>query len=63
MSFESIISIFSFIFCSGVVYGTLSNRLRHVEKLLHDQKFIAERLARIETQQEFIIEQIKKIIK
>lgn len=60
MSAEVIIPVISFIFCSGVIYGSLNNRIRNIERQIHENKDIAERLAKIETQIEILITNIKK---
>ena len=58
MSAEVIISIFSFIFCSGVIYGTLNSRIKQIEIQVHEGKDIAQRLAKIEVQMEIIIKNL-----
>lgn len=60
MNVEIIIPVISFIFCSGVIYGSLNNRIRNIERQIHESKDIAERLAKIETQIEILITNIKK---
>jgi len=60
MSSEVIISVISFIFCSGVIYGTLNNRLKHIENMVNANSDIAERLAKIEGQIQLLINQFKK---
>lgn len=60
MNFEIIIPVISFIFCSGVIYGSLNIRIRNIERQIHESKDIAERLAKIETQIEILITNIKK---
>lgn len=60
MNSELAFSIISFIFVSGVVYGTLNNRIKTLEKLINDSKDIVQRLAKIEAQIEFLINNIKK---
>jgi hypothetical protein len=60
MSSEVIISVISFIFCSGVIYGTLNNRLKHIENMVNANSDIAERLAKIEGQIQLLINQLKK---
>jgi archaellum component FlaG (FlaF/FlaG flagellin family) len=61
MSNELIICIISFIFTSGVIYGTLNNRLKHIETMVNSSSDIAERLAKIEGQIQILINQLNKI--
>ena len=63
MTSETILTIFTFIFCSGVVYGSLNNRIKNIENLLHKQDNIAERITRLETEIKFLINQIKSSTK
>ena len=63
MTSETIFTIFTFIFCSGVVYGSLNNRIKNIENLLHKQDNIAERITRLETEIKFLINQIKSSTK
>ena len=63
ITYETILSIFTFIFCSGVVYGSLNNRIRNIENLLNKQNNIVERLTKLETEISFLIENIKKATK
>ena len=58
MSAEVIISVISFIFCSGVIYGSLSSRIKQIEMQVHEGKDIAQRLAKIEVQMEIIIKNL-----
>ena len=60
MSGEVVISVISFIFCSGVIYGSLNNRLKHIESSLRQNNGIGERLAKIEGQIQLILNSIKK---
>jgi archaellum component FlaG (FlaF/FlaG flagellin family) len=60
ISSEIIFSIVTFIFCSGVVYGALSNRIKNLEKSIHENKDIGERLAKIETKVEILVNHINK---
>lgn len=60
MSGEVIISVVSFIFCSGVIYGSLNNRLKHIERSLQQNNGIGERLAKIEGQIQLILNSLKK---
>ena len=60
MTTEIIISVISFIFCSGVIYGSLNNRLKHIEKMVHDSTGIGERLAKIEGQIQLILNSLNK---
>ena len=60
MSSEVIISVISFIFCSGVIYGSLNNRLKHIERSLQDNNVIGERLAKIEGQIQLILNCLNK---
>ena len=60
MNLEVLIPVISFIFCSGVIYGSLNNRIKVIEKQISESKDIAERLAKIETQIEILITNIKK---
>ena len=58
MMTEVIIPVISFIFCSGVIYGSLSSRIKQVETQVHESKDIAQRLAKIEVQMEIIIKNL-----
>lgn len=60
MSNEVIICIVSFIFSSGVIYGSLNNRLKHIERNLQDNNGISERLAKIEGQIQLILNSLNK---
>jgi hypothetical protein len=60
MNPEVLISVISFIFCSGVIYGSLNNRLKHIEKLVNDNTGIGERLAKIEGQIQLILNSLNK---
>jgi archaellum component FlaG (FlaF/FlaG flagellin family) len=53
ISSEIIFSIVTFIFCSGVVYGALSNRIKNLEKSIHENKDI-------ETKVEILVNHINK---
>jgi hypothetical protein len=59
MSGELIISLISFIFCSGVIYGSLNNRLKHIERHLQNNNNLGERLAKIEGQIQLLINKLK----
>ena len=58
MSADVIIPVISFIFCSGVIYGSLNSRIRQIETQIHEGKDIAQRLAKIEVQMEIIIKNL-----
>lgn len=60
MKWEIIISVISFIFCSGVIYGSLNNRLKHIERIVNNNLDIGERLAKIEGQIQLLINNINK---
>ena len=60
MSAEVIISVISFIFCSGVIYGSLNSRIRQIETQVNEGKDIAQRLAKIEVQMEIIIKNLNE---
>lgn len=53
---QMIIEIFGFIFTFGLTWGAFNSRLKNIEKELHANKDIKERLARIEEQNKMIIE-------
>ena len=55
---EVLIPVISFIFCSGVIYGSLSSRIKQIETQVHEGRDIAERLAKIEVQMEIIIKNL-----
>lgn len=48
MNVQSALELILCIFSVGITYGTLLNRIKHIESTLEDHKNIAERLARIE---------------
>jgi hypothetical protein len=58
MNLDVLIPVISFIFCSGVIYGSLNNRMKQIESQIQDGKDIAQRLAKIEVQMEIIIKKI-----
>ena len=60
MSAEVIIPVISFIFCSGVIYGSLNSRIRQIEMQVNEGKDIAQRLAKIEVQMEIIIKNLNE---
>lgn len=60
MSSELMVSVICFIFTSGVIYGTLNNRLKHIENMVNSSSDIAERLAKIEGQIQLLINQLNK---
>lgn len=51
-----IIEVVGFIFTFGLTYGAFNNRLKNIEKQLHDNRDIKERLARIEEQNKMVID-------
>lgn len=51
-----IIEVLGFIFTFGLTWGAFNSRLKNIEKQLHDQKDIKERLARIEEQNKMVID-------
>jgi uncharacterized protein YneF (UPF0154 family) len=53
---QTIIEVIGFIFTMGLTYGAFNSRLKNIEKQLHEQKNINERLARIEEQNKLLIE-------
>ena len=60
MDQTTLIQLISFIFGIGLVWGSLNTRIKQLERDLHNQKDIAERLTRIEEQVKYISENIKK---
>ena len=60
MDQATLIQLDSFIFGIGLVWGSLNTRIKQLERDLHNQKDIAERLTRIEEQVKYISENIKK---
>jgi len=60
MEQTTLIQLISFIFGIGLVWGSLNTRIKQLERDLHNQKDIAERLTRIEEQVKYISENIKK---
>lgn len=60
MEQTTLIQLVSFIFGIGLVWGSLNTRIKQLERDLHNQKDIAERLTRIEEQVKYISENIKK---
>lgn len=56
METQTIIEVIGFIFTMGLTYGAFNSRLKNIEKQLHEQKNINERLARIEEQNKLLIE-------
>lgn len=56
MDQQTIITIVSFIFSAGVVYGALNTRIKAIEKNQNDFKETGERLARIEEKTNLLIE-------
>lgn len=60
MDQTTLIQLVSFIFGIGLVWGSLNTRIKQLERDLHNQKDIAERLTRIEEQVKYISENIKK---
>ena len=53
---QIIIEALGFIFTIGLTWGAFNSRLKNIEKQLHDQKDIKERLARIEEQNKMVID-------
>ena len=56
METQTIVEVVGFIFTMGLTYGAFNSRLKNIEKQLHEQKNINERLARIEEQNKLLIE-------
>ena len=61
MEQQTVITVISAIFSLGIVYGSLSSRIKSIEGRLNDQKDTRERLTRIEERIEFIYEKLRKI--
>lgn len=59
MDQATVAQLVSFIFGLGLVWGSLNARIKQLERDLHAQKDIAERLTRIEEQVKYISEHIK----
>lgn len=51
-----IVQIVSFFLTAGFLYGSFNSRVKSLEKEIHDQKDIKERLARIEEQTKLLLE-------
>ena len=56
----TIVQIISFIFGMGLVWGSLNTRIKQLERELHNNRDLAERLTRIEEKVFYIAENIKK---
>jgi glucose-6-phosphate-specific signal transduction histidine kinase len=56
----ALIQIVSFIFGIGLVWGSLNTRIKQLERELHSNRDLAERLTRIEEKVLYIAENLKK---
>jgi len=56
---EQLIQIISIILPVGIFYGATSQRIKQIEKQLHDQKSVIERLASVEAKLDFLINKNK----
>jgi uncharacterized protein YneF (UPF0154 family) len=63
MSYEIIAQAVTMLITVGIIYGSFNTRLKTIEKELNDNKDIKERLVRIETQNQMIIQEIKELKK
>ena len=63
MSYEIIAQAVTMLITVGIIYGSFNTRLKTIEKELNDNKGIKERLVRIETQNQMIIQEIKELKK
>jgi len=60
MDQATILQLISFILAIGIVYGSLNTRLKQLERELHNNRDLAERLTRIEEKVLYIAENVKK---
>lgn len=60
MEATTMLQIVSMIFAIGIVWGSLNTRIKQLERDLHNQRDLAERLTRIEERVLYIAENIKK---
>ena len=60
MEATAIVQIVSFIFGIGLVWGSLNTRIKQLERDLHSNRDLAERLTRIEEKVLYIAENLKK---
>ena len=57
---ETIISIAASLISIGMVYGSLMTRIKQLEKQIENVADVRERLARIEENQKYILNELKK---
>ena len=60
MDQATILQLISSILAIGIVYGSLNTRLKQLERELHNNRDLAERLTRIEEKVLYIAENVKK---
>ena len=60
METTALIQIVSFIFGIGLVWGSLNTRIKQLERELHSNRDLAERLTRIEEKVLYIAENLKR---
>lgn len=60
METQTAIQVISFIFGIGLVWGSLNTRIKQLERELHNNRDLAERLTRIEEKVFYIAENIKR---
>jgi len=60
MNEQTLITVVSFIFSAGVVYGALNNRIKVIEKNQQDFRETGERLARIEEKTNLLVDHFIK---
>lgn len=60
MNEQTVITVISFIFSAGVVYGALNTRIKAIEKNQTDMRETGERLARIEEKTNLLIDHFIK---
>ena len=60
METTTILEVISAIFGLGLVWGSLNTRIKQLERELHSNRDLAERLTRIEEKVFYIAENIKK---
>lgn len=56
----ALVQIVSFIFGIGLVWGSLNTRIKQLERELHSNRDLAERLTRIEEKVLYIAENLKR---
>ena len=60
MDQATVLQLISSILAIGIVYGSLNTRLKQLERELHNNRDLAERLTRIEEKVLYIAENVKR---